>query len=209
MTGIPTAPAAAARPRKYRRFVLKCGSSLRSIISDPGSYRSESNSPKSMRFGSDSVIRRCRVQCPICPKADMGGQFMSTRPNLELRRARLSAADALPRLGLAGGAGRAAFRRDARGGPRRGPLRGAEVRLRAACHGLVPRRPARPRHRPRMTVAWQCSPRMSHRSPMGRSGSYRMEVAIVRARRIGSSLHSTALALAAGRKSQKCPVLLH
>jgi hypothetical protein len=33
-------------------------------------------------FGSDSVIRRCRLQGLLCPKADTAGRFMSTRPNL-------------------------------------------------------------------------------------------------------------------------------
>jgi hypothetical protein len=28
------------------------------------------------REGSDSVIRRCRLQCPLCPKADTAGRFM-------------------------------------------------------------------------------------------------------------------------------------
>src|SRR5215813_3011686 len=32
-------------------------------------------------FGSKSVIRRCRLRCPVCPKADTAGRFMSTRPN--------------------------------------------------------------------------------------------------------------------------------
>src|SRR5262249_17855058 len=26
-------------------------------------------------------FRRCRLQCPVCPKADTTGRFMSTRPN--------------------------------------------------------------------------------------------------------------------------------
>jgi putative tryptophan/tyrosine transport system substrate-binding protein len=34
------------------------------------------------RNGSDSVIRRCRLQCLLCPKADTAGRFVSTRPNL-------------------------------------------------------------------------------------------------------------------------------
>jgi hypothetical protein len=37
------------------------------------------------RYGSDSVIRRCRLQCLLCPKADTAGRFMGTRPNLSLR----------------------------------------------------------------------------------------------------------------------------
>src|SRR5262245_51197700 len=28
--------------------------------------------PAYARFGSDSVIRRCPAQCPVCPKADIG-----------------------------------------------------------------------------------------------------------------------------------------
>src|SRR6516162_4731820 len=33
-----------------------------------------------VRLGSDSVIWRCRLRCPVCPKADMAERFMSTRP---------------------------------------------------------------------------------------------------------------------------------
>src|SRR5262249_28614502 len=34
-----------------------------------------------VRSGSDSIIRRCRLRCPVCPKADTTGRSMNTRPN--------------------------------------------------------------------------------------------------------------------------------
>jgi hypothetical protein len=33
--------------------------------------------PANDRLGSISVIRRCRLKCPVCPKADTAGRFMS------------------------------------------------------------------------------------------------------------------------------------
>src|SRR4029077_9131343 len=40
--------------------------------------------PGALGSGSDSVIRRCQLQCLLCPKADTAGRFMSTHPNLIL-----------------------------------------------------------------------------------------------------------------------------
>src|SRR5262249_59193105 len=44
-----------------------------------GGQASRVNAPED-GFGSKSVIRRCRLRCPVCPKAGTAG-LMSTRPN--------------------------------------------------------------------------------------------------------------------------------
>ena len=36
--------------------------------------------PRNDGYGSNSVIRRCQLQCLLCPKADTAGRLMSTRP---------------------------------------------------------------------------------------------------------------------------------
>jgi hypothetical protein len=35
-------------------------------------------------FGSDSDLRTTSIRCPVCPKADVAGHFMRTRPSVPI-----------------------------------------------------------------------------------------------------------------------------
>src|SRR6516162_9647786 len=66
-------------PEERHRALYHAGDVLAPACHQPTRMRRcEISAPAYVSFGSDSVIRRCRLRCSVCPKADwVGGAFLA------------------------------------------------------------------------------------------------------------------------------------
>ena len=71
---IPTASATVSIPRDRMTLVMRGN-----VIGCGGHFLADARPWRCSQGGSNPVIRRCRAQCPVCPKAEMAGRFMGAR----------------------------------------------------------------------------------------------------------------------------------